>query len=406
MKQKQLMRICVVIALSAVFVPVSAFGQVLTKAQMKVLREQLTMTNTEDACAIGNASIPNGTPEQNGKAIFDYLTAPGRLKPFQAAGVIGNMVAESGLSPQRLEGTGLKTITTAEAYKSSGSSAGWGLVQFTPGSKFIDTVTPIAKANELGTQVAFVWDQLEGRTTIPEKRAGDELKATTTLEEAVLAFQGNSSAGGKYYGYERPKDQTGTVDDRTANARVALATYGSGVGATSTSSTVVSCGETAAGSSNVSKDGYTLPLDQKFYDTHPEWFTKPHHDHPASDIPVATGTKVYAMHGGKITKAPTNGGYSACGTGVIIEGEDGHEYWYCHGTDGGSITGAKEGDTVTAGQLIMHSGNTGDSTGPHLHVAIKVGGAKVCPQSLFDALGKNAPTIPAVNTLPRSGCTY
>ncbi|MFZ1484396.1 MAG: phage tail tip lysozyme, partial [Candidatus Saccharimonadales bacterium] len=274
-------------------------AQTLSPEQQRVIQDQILYYNTEENCNVGAASIPNGTSAQNGKAIFDYLTAPGRLTPFQAAGVIGNMIAESGLLPQRLQGTPGSKITTAEDYIASGSVKGWGLVQFTPGSKFINTVKPIEKANEVGTQISFVWDQLEGKTPIPEKLAGDQLKATTTLEEAVLAFQGNKSVGGKYFGYEQPADQSGSVQDRTTNARVALTTYGSGVGATSTSSTTVSCGSsvsTAAGSANISKNGYSLPLDQKFYDSNPRWFTKPHHDYPAADIPVGTGTKVYAMH--------------------------------------------------------------------------------------------------------------
>lgn len=380
----------------------AVFAQVLTPAQLKVLREGIRYTNTEDACEIGSVSIPNGTSAQNGKAIYDYLTAPGRLQPHQAAGVIGNMVVESGLLPQRLEGTPATVITTAEQYISSGSTKGWGLVQFTPGTKFINAVNPIASANDLGTQVSFVWDQLEGRTAIPEKPAGDQLKATTTLEEAVLAFQGNTKAGGTYVGYERPLDQSGTVAERTANARLALAAYGSGVGATSTSSTVVSCGSTAAGGSNIARNGYSLPVDQKFYDATPTDFTKPHHDYPAADIPLATGTKIYAVTGGVITSAPTGGG---CGIGVAIKGQDGHLYRYCHGIDGGSVPGAKKGDTVQAGQLIMHAGNTGNSFGSHLHLEIDVNAVKVCPQPLLDALGKGSSTIPVVSSLPRSGCT-
>ncbi len=378
-------------------------AQGLSPEQQKLIREQIYYFDYEEACNVGSASIPNGTPAQNGKAIYDFLTAPGRLTPFQAAGVMGNMVAESGLMPQRLEGTGLNDITTAEAYKTSGSTKGWGLVQFTPGSKFIDAVTPMAKANELGTQLTFVWDQLEGKTVIPEKLAGTQLKATTTLEEAVLAFQGNTKVGGKYYGYERPLDQAASVKERTTNANVALAAYGSGAGATSTSSTVVSCGETATNGTNIAKDGYALPVDQKFYDAKPSDFTKPHHHYAAADIPLATGTKVYAMHGGKITSAPTGGG---CGLGVAIRGDDGHLYRYCHGTDGGSVLGAKKGDTVKAGQLIMHAGNTGNSFGSHLHLEIDVDKVKVCPQPLLDALGKGSSTLPNVSSLPRSGCSY
>lgn len=97
-----------------------------------------------------------------------------------------------------------------------------------------------------------------------------------------------------------------------------------------------------------------------------------------------------------------NGGY---GLGVEIDAGNGVIFIYGHGSDGGSIPGAHEGDTVQAGQLIMHSANTGHSYGAHLHLEIRVNGTKVCPQNLLDALGKGQ-TPPDVASLPKSGCSY
>lgn len=362
------------------------------------------------ACVGEGASIPNGSSEQNGKAIFEYLTQSGRLSPVQAAGVIGNMVVESGLLPQRLQGTGADKITTAEQYLQSGSGAGWGLVQWTPGGKFINATDPetkkpahtVAEANNIGTQIAFVWAQLEGKTSIPEKRAGDDLKRQTDLREAVLAFQGNLSVGGKYYGYERPKDQAGSVNERLRYAVAALQKYGSvpSAGAASSGSP---CG--AGGNSSFLNGNYSLPVDKKWFDKNPTWFSKPHHDYPAADIPVPTGEKVYAVTGGKIVSAPAGTATEGLGYGLIIDAGDGILMQYGHGSDGGSVPGAKKGDTVVAGQLLMHSASTGNSTGPHLHFGIRTNGVGRCPQSLLMAIG-NGTTIPDIKSLPTSGCSF
>ncbi len=47
---------------------------------------------------------------------------------------------------------------------------------------------------------------------------------------------------------------------------------------------------------------YTLPVDRSVFDAHPEYLTNPHHDYPASDIPVPTGTPVYAVTSGQVIR--------------------------------------------------------------------------------------------------------
>lgn len=354
------------------------------------------LTATE--CSDSSASIPSGTPEQNGRAIFNFLTSSNRLKPHQAAGVIGNITHESGIQPLRLQGTPSGKETKANEVTANPSSAksGWGLVQWTPATKFIDAVG-VNKADDLGVQIGFVWDQLEGRTGAPEVRAGNDIKATNTIEEAVLAFQGNTKVGGKYYGYERPNDQSGSVASRKAAAIAALAKYGSGE---SSSTGTIVCGE-----DNQLVGGYSLPVEKKWFASNPDWFAKAHHSAPAAaDIPVPSGTNVYSMTAGKITKAPIKTDHTSYGAGVEIDAGNGITIIYAHGNDGGSVQGAKQGDTVRPGQLIMHSASDGNSTGPHLHLEVRINGREVCPQPLLVALGKSSTTLPTLQSLPSSGC--
>jgi hypothetical protein len=144
---------------------------------------------------------------------------------------------------------------------------------------------------------------------------------------------------------------------------------------------------------------YALPLERRWYDEHPEWFTRTHHDYPAIDIPVPTGTPLYAITNGVVISTPTSG---RCGIGVIINGDDGAQYTYCHGNPGTHAVAT--GDRVTVGQYLMDSASTGNSTGPHLHLAIKADGTARCPQALLVGIFEG--TVPAPASLPTGGCSH
>ena len=116
---------------------------------------------------------------------------------------------------------------------------------------------------------------------------------------------------------------------------------------------------------------------------------EPHHDYPALDIALPAGTKVRATTAGRVRDTTR---WGACGKGVILEDKNDFTYTYCHGTR----LQVRRGRYVKDGHTIMRSGNTGDSTGPHLHLQIRrPNGNLVCPQDLLPAWAKGVPKEPA-----------
>jgi len=104
----------------------------------------------------------------------------------------------------------------------------------------------------------------------------------------------------------------------------------------------------------------------------------------AFDLSVDIGTPVYAMRSGKVLKIedrfPDTGGGEENFQKfnyVLIEHTKEYRSAYLHLEQGFQArTGIKLGDRVQAGQLISYSGNSGWSTGPHLHIEIHHAAAK------------------------------
>ena len=94
--------------------------------------------------------------------------------------------------------------------------------------------------------------------------------------------------------------------------------------------------------------------------------------HKGVDWATPVGTSVAASSSGTVTRAGWGSGYGYC---VYIKHSDGKETRYGHL----SKVLVSVGQSVTQGQRIALSGNTGVSTGPHLHFEILVNGSQVNP---------------------------
>lgn len=142
---------------------------------------------------------------------------------------------------------------------------------------------------------------------------------------------------------------------------------------------------------------YGVPVARELLLAAPSALARPHHDYPAWDFPTPAGTPVFAVSAG--TVVATTGTTDDCGLGVVVRGVDGWTYTYCHGSD----LVVTDGTPVGTGQLLMLSGSTGHSTGPHLHLQVAApDGHLVCPQPLLEAWLAGIAMAPA--SAPATGC--
>jgi murein DD-endopeptidase MepM/ murein hydrolase activator NlpD len=94
--------------------------------------------------------------------------------------------------------------------------------------------------------------------------------------------------------------------------------------------------------------------------------------HHGVDIAVAYGHDVRAAADGVVSFAGVQNGY---GNTVVIDHEGGRQTRYAHL----SQELVRAGDVVSEGQVLGKSGNSGRTTGPHLHFEMLVNGRPVDP---------------------------
>ena len=119
--------------------------------------------------------------------------------------------------------------------------------------------------------------------------------------------------------------------------------------------------------------------------------------HSGVDLTAPVGTNVYAAAHGKVVKIKwdvnkdKNGKITGYGQYIVIEHANGYYSLYAHLEKNGTMVSV--GDDVSNGQLIATSGNTGGSTGPHLHFEIIKANSlkgvfdkanKINPESIYD----------------------
>ena len=105
--------------------------------------------------------------------------------------------------------------------------------------------------------------------------------------------------------------------------------------------------------------------------------------HKGIDFAVPVGTPVMASGSGTVKIAGRSSGY-----GNYLRVDMGNGYGFAYGHLSRFALGIHPGSHVHQGEIIAYSGNTGLSTGPHLHYEILIGGVQVNPLTVKVAQGR------------------
>ncbi|TPD24925.1 phage tail tape measure protein [Staphylococcus pseudintermedius] len=256
--------------------------------------------------------------------VWNYLRGKG-LSEHAVAGIMGNIERESRFLPNAKEPNG----------------TGIGLVQWSFGRA--DNLRNFAKRRgkswaDLNTQLDFLWQELQ--TT--ERGALNALKASGSVIGAADAFQ-------------RKFERAGVVAQGQRNS-AANRYYKQFKGSNGGSAVKVS----NAGQSIVAGWKKTAPFGH-YYGTN-----TPHY---GVDYASSVGSPIRAARGGVVLSS----GWSNYGGGnqiVIYNPKLNKTFTYMHML---SDLRVKKGQQVVAGQLIGRMGNTGNSSGPHLHFQVNEG---------------------------------
>jgi murein DD-endopeptidase MepM/ murein hydrolase activator NlpD len=306
-------------------------------------------------CSQGSPGVStplNGS--DNVQKAFNYFVQKG-LTPIQSAGIVGNLMQESGVDPNSVQKGG----------------PGRGIAQWSVNERWQGVLKLATATNrpptDLGLQLDYLWQELN--TT--ERAALSALKATSTIEDAVIQFEKKFERAGKP-----------NYPNRIRFAHQVLNSFGGAVGGGQAPSVDSPTTGACATSGGLGVNGsFVFPLKTTQNDirhNRPSWCfssqTSCHHDYKAADIMIAPNTPVVAAVDGVITKVdddtctPGTKDYSV--PRINMQGADGKYYYYTH-MKPGSLK-VHKGQQVTAGTDLGNVGPTecAQGTPPHLHFQI------------------------------------
>jgi hypothetical protein len=174
--------------------------------------------NGGGGCSCSATTILTG--KDNEEKTWNYLVSLG-LSDEQTAGVMGNIMQESGFDPERIQGGG-DSINPSAA-----GGGGYGIVQWTPGSKLVNDLSAAkisGAAYELATQLSLVGYEMKNSTPVGYS---DLLKAIEQIKDASAAalffdqqFEGGTDPGGirEQYAQQILQEYAGTGGTVTQGA--------------------------------------------------------------------------------------------------------------------------------------------------------------------------------------------
>lgn len=221
----KILRVVLIFIVGGVYLVVYSQGVLaLTDDQIKAFQSNVHYFNTEaDAipCKAGSTLL---TGSDNPTKVWNYFTGKG-LSAIQTAGIMGNLQQESGFNPMIIQGGGESQDPNAAG------GGGWGIVQWTPGSKVIGIAQSFGISGpiyELATQLDIVWAEMGATTPAGYSNFISAYKQIDDLAEATSFFTTNYEAAG-------------VVGPRLEFAQDALTQFGSTTGSTSSGASAAGC---------------------------------------------------------------------------------------------------------------------------------------------------------------------
>lgn len=385
-QQKQSMMSRIVLGLLAALlvvatIPGSTHAQSVNHYNSSEIKNQLYEPTGCDPSQGDSAGGGNLVGSDNIEKAYNYFVQKG-LQPFQSAGIIGNLMQESGVNPKSVQPGG----------------AGRGIAQWSEGGRWAVLQSWAGNRDiwALDTQLDFIWHEMNN--VAPWKEALPAVKGATTIEAATEAFEEKYEKAG-----------LPNMPRRIQNAKQVLAKYGNGApsGAPSAGSNE-ECTNGGGGVATVGDFTFPLKTNKSIIlnnQGNAKWCSDKqencHHDYNAADIGVPTGTVVIAAKPG--TVAHTQNGRAA---NVGILGDDKHLYYYTH--MGPGTIKVRKGQAVAQAAPLGNVGTSADAQGtsPHLHFDMQPPPATGRPNcsgtgcKSYNFLNVQPPLVQAFQALP------
>jgi len=293
-------------------------------------------------CAESTASTTPG--RSNEEKIWNFLISEMGFTEDQAAATLGNIQQESGFSPTAL----------------NPSSKAYGIIQWYAGrkTKLLNYASSVGKpASSLDVQLQFMKIELEG----PYKDLVlQPIKNSKNMAEATRIWLEK---------FEVPC-VPGPACDPEMNKRLPFAQswkdkFGGGQASQTVGSPSSDCDSGSTEGSGTVSGNFIWPDDGKKFIITSCFGPRNNRHHSGLDIGSPTGSRVVASDGGTVVMAEDDG----AGWGKVVIIQHDNDRWTLYGHNSEILV--KRGQKIDQGQLVAKSGNTGKSTGPHIHFNIQ-----------------------------------
>ncbi|HEX9153863.1 MAG TPA: phage tail tip lysozyme [Candidatus Saccharimonadales bacterium] len=222
-------------------IPAMAGAQAFTQQDLKNINDQTAWYDPNFGGCTGGVDATTLVGNDNIEQTYNFFTGHG-LTNFQSAGIVGNLMQESGVNPKSNQ---------------SGGGVGRGIAQWSAGGRWDVLVQWVAVGGHfpdnqprdpltLDAQLAFLWHEMND--VPPWNQTLPDIQKTITVEQATEVFEDDFEKAG-----------TPNMPNRIKYARQVLEKYGGGMAQTnaSTGEAVSDCPSASAGNSQFI-DGFTV----------------------------------------------------------------------------------------------------------------------------------------------------